>query len=420
LRPWEESPENADQLTLRRLREGGSDMTQPMEIDFHVAAPDQKAAESIATAARRLKYVSKVYRSEDCSLPWTCQCSRVMIASYENIVRTQAELLVVAEPFGGYPDGWGTFGNVSQLGVNAMTRKAVKKAAKQPAKPKSTRPTSNDSPARLIDERITALADWRGKTLAEVRKLILAADPAIVEEWKWNNPVWSHEGILCTGEAYKQVVKLTFAKGASLPDPAGLLNSSLEGNTRRAIDLRESETLNAKAFTALIRAAIKHNAGKEKQPAKPASTTKASKSKTSSKTAAPVKLLSGGNPQIAKADGDAPVQAFIAAMPGWKQDVGRRLDALITRTLPNVRKAVRWNTPFYGIEGQGWFLGFHCITKYVKVAFMSGASLDPPPPIASKQDAVRYFHIFENDVWDEEQLVSWIKQAAKLPGEKMF
>jgi hypothetical protein len=132
------------------------------------------------------------------------------------------------------------------------------------------------------------------------------------------------------------------------------------------------------------------------------------------------KLLSGGNPQIAKADGDAAVQAYIAAMPGWKRDVGRRLDALIVRTVPAVRKAVRWNTPFYGIGGAGWFLGFHCITKYVKVAFFRGASLRPLPPVESKQKHVRYFHIHENEKLDEALLVSWIKQAAEQPGEMLF
>lgn len=131
-------------------------------------------------------------------------------------------------------------------------------------------------------------------------------------------------------------------------------------------------------------------------------------------------LLSGGNPQIAKADGDAPVQAYIAAMPGWKQTVGRRLDALIVQTVPNVRKAVRWNTPFYGIEGQGWFLGFHCITKYIKVAFLNGASLQPLPPVESKHQATRYLHIYEDGQFDETQLVSWIKQAAALPGDPCF
>jgi hypothetical protein len=127
-------------------------------------------------------------------------------------------------------------------------------------------------------------------------------------------------------------------------------------------------------------------------------------------------LLAGGNPQIAKADGDAPVQAYIAAMPGWKSDVGRRLDTLIVRTVPGVRKAVRWNSPFYGIEGQGWFLDFHCFTKYVKVAFFRGTSLRPLPPGESKHKEVRYLDIHEDDQLDEAQLATWIRQAAALPG----
>ena len=127
-------------------------------------------------------------------------------------------------------------------------------------------------------------------------------------------------------------------------------------------------------------------------------------------------LLAGGNPQIAKADGNAPVRAYIKAMPGWKRDVGRRLDASIVRTVPDVRKAVRWNSPFYGIEGQGWFLGFHCCAKYVKVAFFRGASLRPLPPGASKQPNVRYLDIHEDDQLDEKLLADWIRQAAALPG----
>ena len=132
------------------------------------------------------------------------------------------------------------------------------------------------------------------------------------------------------------------------------------------------------------------------------------------------KLLSRGNPQIPKGDGDPPVQAYIGAMPGWKQEVGRRLDSLIVRVIPSVKKAVRWNTPFYGIEGQGWFLAFHCLTKYIKVAFFRGASLEPVPPVESKNEGTRYFHIYEGDLFDEEQLTSWIRQASALPGEKCF
>lgn len=131
------------------------------------------------------------------------------------------------------------------------------------------------------------------------------------------------------------------------------------------------------------------------------------------------RLLSGGNPQIAKGEGDAPVQAYLAAMPGWKQDVGRRLDALIARAVPEVRKAVKWNSPFYGLEGEGWFLSFHCYAKFVKVAFFQGAALDPPPPGASKQKDVRYLDIRETDVIDEAQVMAWVAQASRLPGERM-
>jgi len=132
------------------------------------------------------------------------------------------------------------------------------------------------------------------------------------------------------------------------------------------------------------------------------------------------KLLSGGNPQIPKGDGDGPVQAYIAAMPGWKREVGRQLDALIERTVPDVRKAVRWNSPFYGIEGQGWFLSFHCFTKYIKVTLLNGASLRPVPPVASKYEHVRYFHIHEDDELDDNLLVAWLGQASALPGEELF
>ena len=135
--------------------------------------------------------------------------------------------------------------------------------------------------------------------------------------------------------------------------------------------------------------------------------------------AAKPKLLSGGNPQIAKGYGDAPVAAYIAAMPGWKRDVGRRLDMLIERTVPGVRKAVKWNSPFYGVEDGVWFLSFHCFAKYIKVAFFRGTSLRPVPPGASKQKDVRYLDIHEDDVLDEAQFAVWVKQASLLPGERM-
>ena len=128
------------------------------------------------------------------------------------------------------------------------------------------------------------------------------------------------------------------------------------------------------------------------------------------------KLLSGGNPQIAKGDGDAPVQAYIAAMPAWKRAIGERVDALVTRCVPDARKAVKWNSPFYGIEGRGWFLSFHCYTKFVRLAFFRGVGLTPLPPGTSKLPNVRYLDIHETDAIDEGQLASWLGQAASLPG----
>jgi len=158
----------------------------------------------------------------------------------------------------------------------------------------------------------------------------------------------------------------------------------------------------------------------EKTPRKP---TKAAKKAAAKKgtakegTGKPV-LLSGGNPQIAKGYGNAPVQAYIAAMPGWKRDIGRRIDALVERTVPGVQKAVKWNSPFYGREGDGWFLSYHCFTNYVKVTFFRGSSLEPVPPGASKHPEVRYLDIRENDDF-EAQLADWVKQASRLPGERL-
>lgn len=134
------------------------------------------------------------------------------------------------------------------------------------------------------------------------------------------------------------------------------------------------------------------------------------------KAAPKPRLLSGGNPQVAKADGDAPVQAYIEAIPGWKRAVASRLDGLISRAYPKVRKAVRWNSPFYGVEGRGWFLSFHCFTGYVKVTFFEGASLRPLPPGESKMEKVRHLDIHETDEIDEARLAAWVKQASKLPG----
>ena len=290
-------------------------------------------------------------------------------------------------------------------------RTARKPAAGATAGPKTgpkTGPTTGSATqdaSRLIDQRIRDLGGWRGETLARMRKLVLDAAPGTLEEWKWNNPVWSHGGIVCTGEAYQKVVKLTFARGASVPDPSHLFNSSLTGKTRRAIDIREGEKVDARAFKALVKAAVALNG-----PKGGTGGTTASKRPR-------LRLLAGGNPQVAKADGDAPVQAYIAAMPGWKRELGARLDAIISRAVPNVRKAVKWNSPLYGIEGQGWFLSFHVYTHYVKVTFFRGTSLQPVPPGGTPRSKdARWIDLREGDRLDERQFAAWVRQGAALPG----
>jgi hypothetical protein len=165
-------------------------------------------------------------------------------------------------------------------------------------------------------------------------------------------------------------------------------------------------------------AKVARKAGAKQASAKAAKPRKAVPRPQSRKATKPA-LLSGGNPQIAKAYGDAPVQAYIAAMPGWKREIGRRLDALITHTVPGVRKAVKWNSPFYGVEEQSWFLGIHCFTKYIKVAFFRGASLRPVPPGESKSEDTRYLDIHEDDEFDEAQFAAWVEQASQLPGQRM-
>ena len=276
-----------------------------------------------------------------------------------------------------------------------MPGKTPEKSAKA-ARPRKAvaKPSDHSNASRKIDEKIAALGDWRGERLSEIRRIIREVEPGVVEEWKWmGSPMWSHGGIFAVANADKDKVKLTFAHGAALPDPLKLFNATSGGNTWRAIDLREGDRIDDAALRALVREAVAYNAT---QPVKPV-------------------LLSGGDPQIAKADGDAPVQAYITAMPGWTSDVGRRLDALIVRNLPDVRKAVRWNSPFYGVEGQGWFLSYHVLTGYVKVTFLRGALLQPVPPGAGKDKDSCWTDIYEGKL-DEEQLTVWIRQAAALPG----
>lgn len=281
-----------------------------------------------------------------------------------------------------------------------MAQRAVTEASEPTATP-------TEVASLQIDRRIAELGGWRGTTLSRLRALIRDADPEIIEEVKWRGtPVWSRRGILCTGEAYRNVVKLTFAQGASLPDPHGLFNASLDGNTRRAIDIYEGESIDPVSFQALVRAAVARNSA-SLGPAK----------RAKKQTTGGVELLSGGNPRIAKGDGDAPVQAYIEAMPGWKREIGRRIDALVEAYVPGVRKAVKWNSPFYGVEGQGWFLSFHVFTRYVKVTFFNGLALQPVPPGGTpKSKDARWIDVQEHDGLDEKVMADWIRQAAALPG----
>ena len=221
------------------------------------------------------------------------------------------------------------------------------------------------------------------------------------------SPVWSHDGIYAVANAHKNKVKITFSHGAELHDPNKLFNAGLGGNEWRVIDFREEDRIDGTALKALRRETVAFNT---KQPAL--------KGKGPAVAAKPT-LLSGGNPQIAKADGDAPVQAYIAAMPDRKSEVGRRFDDLIVRNAPTVRKAVRWNSPFYGIEDQGWFLSYHVFARHVKVTFFQGALLQPVPPGSGKDQDSRWSNIYEGKL-DEEQLADWIRQAAALPGWRGF
>ena len=246
------------------------------------------------------------------------------------------------------------------------------------------------SASTLISKRIADLGDWRGETLGRMRALIKAADPDVVEEWKWTGtPVWSHDGILCTGESYAKVVKLTFPKGASLKDPARLFNASLEGNARRAIDLHEGEDVDASAFKALVRRAVALNGSKARKARKPAS--------------------------LPKSDGDAGVRAYIDSLEPWQAALARRVDALVVKHVRGVRKAVRWHCPFYGVEGRGWFLAFAAFQRHVKFSFFKGSALKPVPPVGGVKD-VRSLDLRETDAFDEKRLAFWIKQAASIPG----
>lgn len=264
---------------------------------------------------------------------------------------------------------------------------------------KSPSPAASEAVAAYID----AAAEPARTRIRTLRSLIRKEAPDAVERIAYGLPTWHRgENLLHLG---------AFARHIGVyPGPAAIEAFADElksfSTSRGAIQLPHDRDLPVDLVRRIVRWRLEQVTDKRKP---------GPKAKPRASGAKPVRLLSGGNPQIAKAEGDAPVQAYIAAMPGWKRDIGKRLDALIVRNVPNVRKAVKWNSPFYGIDGQGWFLSFHAFTRYVKVTFFRGTSLRPVPPGASKHRDVRYVDLHEDDL-DEAQMAKWVRQAAALPG----
>ena len=260
------------------------------------------------------------------------------------------------------------------------------------------------SAPELIDARIAELGDWRGEKLAELRDLIRDAEPDVQEGLdSHGTPVWSYNGVLLVGDGFKDKVKLTFDNGAMLKDPKNVFNAGLDENKRRSIDLSEGDDVDKTAFKAMVRQAVSYNTRQL-----------LAKTKGGMIDDKPV-LLSGGNPQIPKSDGDAPIQTYINAIPGWKRETTRRIDEIIVENVPGVLKAVRWNSPFYGIEGQGWFVSYHMFSRYIKITFLNGATLDPEPPGSGKDPDSRWIDIYEGEL-DERQLAEWVRQSAAVPG----
>jgi hypothetical protein len=250
--------------------------------------------------------------------------------------------------------------------------------------------------------------------LREVRKTMKSALPGAEEGIRWGVPWYKDGGPIAGFAAYKNHVGLVFWLDELQTKVRRLLAEQGYTSGKRTLQIRFDQKVPAAAIRQILKAQAKMSEVRSKG-------VRNKRSRASGKARVPppakerqAKLLTGGNPQIAKADGEAPVQAYITAMPGWKRDVGRRLDALIVRTVPSVRKAVKWNSPFYGVEGQGWFLAFHVFTRYVKVTFFQGTSLRPVPPGGTGEDA-RWIDIRERDL-DEARMATWVQQAAALPG----
>ncbi len=255
--------------------------------------------------------------------------------------------------------------------------------------------------SKQTNENIASFDDWRGPILAEIRDLVWEADPEVVEDSKpMGCPTWSHTGIFAVSTASDDQVRISFANGSKLSDPENLLKYTPKGDTWWAIELNEGDEIDDHAFKELVQRAVTYNIKNKPSYIKEA--------------AGPI-LLSGGNPQIPKGDGDAPVQAYIALMPEWKRELGCRIDDLIEQIVPNVQKAMRWNSPFYGVKAKGWFLSYHVFDKYLKVTFLNGASLNPIPSGGGKDPDSRWINIIENE-FDTAQMSDWVRQSAAMPG----
>ena len=260
---------------------------------------------------------------------------------------------------------------------------------------------TNAGGKKLTNAKIASLDGWRGKMLTEIRDLVWEADPEVVEEWKpMGYPAWSHTGIYAVATVRDDLVTVSFAHGSKLADPNRLFNNAPNHDTWWSIELHEHDAIDDIGFKGLVEQAVAYNIKNKPSYIKD--------------VAGPI-YLSGGNPQIPKGDGDAPVQAYIALMPGWKRKLGTELDQLIEHLVPDVQKAMRWNSPFYGVEGQGWFLSYHVFDKYLKITFLNGTTLNPIPSGGGKDPDSRWINIFEN-AFDADQMSDWIRQSAAVPG----
>jgi hypothetical protein len=266
------------------------------------------------------------------------------------------------------------------------------------------------APSDAVTAYIDAAPEPARTRLRTLRAVVSREAPNAIVRMAYGVPTWHQTENLIHMGAFARHIGL-YPGSEAIKAFADELESF--STSKGTIQLPHDRDLPVELVRRITRWRLERVSGKRPAKARPARGS--AKAKAATSRVAPVKRLSGGNPQLAKAEGDAPVQAYIAAMPDWKRAIGTRLDALIVSNVPHVRKAVKWNSPFYGVEGQGWFLSFHVFAHYVKVTFFRGSSLRPLPPGVSKHEAVRYLDLREGEL-DEAQVARWVRQAAALPG----